>query len=214
MCKALRIRSSKSTAFHPQSDGQTERINQVLEAYLRNFINYDQNDWVELLPLAEFAYNNASVKSTKLSSFYANYGFHPNTNWSTHMDVKNPASSIYTHWLHAIHAFTQESLRQTHLTMSRYFDQTKLKGPQFKIGNKVMLGVRNIKTKRPMKKLAPKSYGPFEVTRVGTRTCTLDLKGRWSIHPTFHVSLLEPYQVSNRPDCHQALPVEDDIQGE
>ena len=44
-----------STAYHPQTDGQTERTNQVLEGYLRNFVNYDQNDWHQLLPLAEYA---------------------------------------------------------------------------------------------------------------------------------------------------------------
>ena len=59
LCKSLNIKRRMSTAYHPQTDGQTERTNQVLEGYLRNFVNYDQNDWYQLLPLAEHASNNS-----------------------------------------------------------------------------------------------------------------------------------------------------------
>ena len=59
LCKSLNIKRRMSTAYHPQTDGQTERTNQVLEGYLRNFVNYDQNDWYQLLPLAEHTYNNS-----------------------------------------------------------------------------------------------------------------------------------------------------------
>ena len=66
-----------STAYHPQTNGQTERTNQTLEQYLRCYVNYQQNNWVELLPIAQFAYNN-STAVTNISPFYANYGKHPN----------------------------------------------------------------------------------------------------------------------------------------
>ena len=58
LCKSLNIKRRMSTAYHPQTDKQTERTNQVLEGYLRNFVNYDRNVWCQLLPLAEHAYNN------------------------------------------------------------------------------------------------------------------------------------------------------------
>jgi len=79
----LGIRKSMSTAFHPESDGQTERINQVIESYLRSYCNYEQNDWASMLAMAEYAYNNSKHSSTKISPFYANYGFEPRTNWPT-----------------------------------------------------------------------------------------------------------------------------------
>jgi len=79
LCKALGIKRRISTAYHPQTDGQTERNNQVLEGYLRNFVNYDQDDWDEMLPLAEHAYNNSKASAHKLTPFLANYGFHPQT---------------------------------------------------------------------------------------------------------------------------------------
>ncbi len=80
------IRQRLSTAYHPQTNGQTERVNQILEQYLRTYCNYQQDDWVELLPLASFAYNNAEQATTKTTPFYASYGYHPVADC-------NPASS-------------------------------------------------------------------------------------------------------------------------
>jgi len=70
----LGIDSKLSTAFHPQTDGQTERMNQELEQYLRMFIDYRQEQWPEWLGTAEFAYNNKVQTSTKVSPFKANAG--------------------------------------------------------------------------------------------------------------------------------------------
>jgi len=66
-----------STGFHPQTDGQTECQNQTMEQYLRDFCNYQQDNWVELLPLAEFAYNNSVYGSTRMTPFWALYQRHP-----------------------------------------------------------------------------------------------------------------------------------------
>jgi transposase InsO family protein len=69
VCSHLSINHRLSTAFHPQTDGQTERQNQTMEQYLRAFSNYEQDNWVELLPLAEFAYNNSVHHSTQMTPF-------------------------------------------------------------------------------------------------------------------------------------------------
>jgi len=79
LCKMLRVKGRMSTAYHPQTDGQTERTNQVLEGYLRTFVNYDLNDWYQLLPLAEPAYNNSATNAHKMTPFFANNGFYPQT---------------------------------------------------------------------------------------------------------------------------------------
>ena len=71
------IRANRSTEFHPQTDGQTERLNSVLEQYLRIYTDYQQSDWANLLPLAKFSYNNSKHFATTLSPFFANHGFHP-----------------------------------------------------------------------------------------------------------------------------------------
>jgi hypothetical protein len=66
-----------SSAHHPQTDGSTEVVNQVVEQYLRIYCSYHQDDWVSLLPLAEFTYNNSVTAQTQTTPFHANYSFHP-----------------------------------------------------------------------------------------------------------------------------------------
>jgi hypothetical protein len=73
----LDIKSALSTAYHPEMDGQTERVNQILEQYLRCYVNYLQDNWSELLLLAEFAYNNTPQDSIGMTPFFANKGYHP-----------------------------------------------------------------------------------------------------------------------------------------
>ena len=90
----LGMQRSLSTAYHPQTDGQTERINQVIEAHLRSYSNYEQNDWASMLAMVEYAYNNSKHSSTKISPFYANYGFEPRLNWPTEIHFQNPASEL------------------------------------------------------------------------------------------------------------------------
>jgi len=77
LCKLRGVKRGMSTVYHPQTDRQTERTNQVLEGYLPTFVNHDQNDWYQLLPLAEHAYNNSATNVDKMTPFCANYGFHP-----------------------------------------------------------------------------------------------------------------------------------------
>ena len=91
------VRLRKSTAFHPQTDGKTKRVNQSLKQYLRQYCNYEQDDWYDLLPLAEYAYDNSATRATQMSLFFTNHGFHPRTNWPVEKESKNPASRNYTH---------------------------------------------------------------------------------------------------------------------
>jgi transposase InsO family protein len=75
--KLLQVEGNLSTAYHPQMDGQTERVNWEVKKYLRTFINYRQDDWADWLPLAEFAYNNAIHEATGQTPFFLNKGRHP-----------------------------------------------------------------------------------------------------------------------------------------
>src|SRR6266480_6873095 len=79
--KKLDVHLNMSIAFHPQTDSQSEALNQVLEQYLWIFCTYHQDDWVKLLPFAEFLYNNFISTSTKMIPFYAIYGQHPRSVW-------------------------------------------------------------------------------------------------------------------------------------
>ena len=76
--KALQMELHYTSGYHPEVDGQTECANQTLEQYIRIYMSYQQDDWAPLLPIAEFAYNNAPNDSTGISPFFTNKGYHPN----------------------------------------------------------------------------------------------------------------------------------------
>ena len=120
LCKSLGIKQRMLTAYHPQTDGQTERTNQVLEGYLRNFVNYDQNNWHQLLPLAEYAYNNSKASAHKLTPFFANYGFHTQTEWMKERETQNPGATMYTDWMKTIQENVRATLEQTREAMKKY----------------------------------------------------------------------------------------------
>ena len=84
----LGIQTKLSTAYHPQTDGQTERMNQELEQYLRMFVNYRQTDWPKWLAIAKFSHNNKFHLATRMSPFFANYGYHPRMGVEPRREVK------------------------------------------------------------------------------------------------------------------------------
>src|SRR5882762_7684860 len=77
LCHLLHIKWNLSTTCHPDPHCQTERLNQILEQYLQIYVNYDQDNWYDLLPLAEFPYNNTPHSATNLTPFFTNKGYHP-----------------------------------------------------------------------------------------------------------------------------------------
>ena len=89
LCYFLGIKRKLSTAFHPQTDGQTEKQNSTIEAYLRAFVNFEQNDWAQLLLMAEFPYNNAKNASTGYTSFELNCGYHPSVSYEEDLDSRS-----------------------------------------------------------------------------------------------------------------------------
>jgi transposase InsO family protein len=210
------IRSRMSTAFHPQTDGQTERVNQTIEAYLRAFVNHEQDNWVSLLPMAEFAYNNSTTTATGLSPFYANYGFHPMASNPSGIGPLHPASTAYAHWMHTIQDEAAKALEATQERMHRYTDPHRKNPPPYQIGDLVMLDGKNLQTRRPSRKLDHKKHGPFQVEKIVSPVAVkLTLPRKWRIHDVFHVALVEPYRTgSNRtaPDPSRILREADDIE--
>jgi transposase InsO family protein len=182
-----------STAFRPQTDGQTERMNQVLEQYLRCYINYEQNNWVEKLPIAQFAYNTAHNESTKLTPAYANFGFTPDA-YHDKRDPKtiNPAAILKADDLKNLHEEMKKELEHVRQRMKRYYNVKKVEGPTFKEGDMVYLSTKNITTKRPSHKLDYKYIGPYKVKRqVKKDVYDLDLPPKVRLHPVYHISFLE-----------------------
>ncbi|KAI0994621.1 hypothetical protein K3495_g13560 [Podosphaera aphanis] len=172
LCKHLGIQARMSTAFHPETNGQTERFNAVMEQYLRSYISYQQDDWVQWLPMAEFAANNQVSSSTKVSPFYSNYGYHPRFT----VTIKQTIYQIY---------FKPRCQRICP-------KNEKKPAPRLKVGDLVFLSSKHIRTTRNSQKLDWKKLGPFPVKQIiSPYAYCLDLPKSMKIHPVFHVSLLE-----------------------
>ena len=109
--KALDMRLHFTLGYHPEGDGQTERTNQTLEQYLRVYSNYQQDNWSDLLPLAEFAYNNAPSATTRISPFYANKGYHPNVSIHPERELASRKAQEFTIDLDELHTTLKEQIR-------------------------------------------------------------------------------------------------------
>jgi len=214
--RLLGIRPRMSTAFHLQTDSQTERLNQTIEAYRRAFVGKEQDDWVRFLPMAEFASNNSTTTGNGRSPFYANYGFHPEAIDPASTEPLNPASQVYAHWMRTVNDESRKGLEEAQERMHRYTDPARKEPPPYQVGDLVMLNGRNIKTRRPSKKLDHKNHGPFQIEKiVSPLAVRLTLPRKWKIHNVFHVSLLEPYRTSEHrapPDPAKILREADDIE--
>ena len=197
----LRASTNLSSGHHPQSNGQTERVNQVLEQYLRCYATYDQSNWVRSLPLAEFAYNNADHESIGMSPFLATYGVRPRLSFDQPPPVPLvPSAEARVRALADLHAMLKANLREAQGRHKRNADVLRREAPDLAPGSKVWLHRAHIKTTRPSDKLDYKKLGPYIVKRkVNAVAYELELPPALSIHPVFHVSLLEPYYKSLLP---------------
>jgi hypothetical protein len=189
----LGLNHKLSTAFRPQTDGQTERMNQVLEQYLRCYVNYEQDDWVEKLPSAQLAYNTAYNESTKLTPACANKGFTPDAYHNAREPKSiNPAAIIKSEDLKTLHQEMRTELEFVRNRMNKYYDPKRMKGPSFSEGDMVYLATKNISTKRPSKKLDYKYIGPYKILqKISENNYKLDLPPKVRLHPIVHIALLE-----------------------
>jgi len=157
-------------------------------------VNYQQDDGLALLSQAEFAYNNTAHALTGISSFFANYGFHPRFSLEIPGDSVNPSAEERAKRLGQVQQGLVEKFKLTHEWQKKQTDRRRKDHPNFKVGDKVWLLRKNIATTHPCAKLDYKCLGPFKITKlVGLVACKLELLPQFKIHNVFHVSLLEPY---------------------
>ncbi|QRV85410.1 Retrotransposable element Tf2 protein [Ceratobasidium sp. AG-Ba] len=178
----LGINPKFSTAFHPETDGITERTNQWLEGFLRSFCNYRQDDWVRWLPIAEFCHNNQVNSATGKTAFETIYGLHPR--WDL-IDLEDKVIA------------------------SMEFHRSKENTPkrEYKIGDKVWLVGQNITTRRPSKRLDNKKLGPFVISKkISSHVYCLELPKTMRTHNVFHINLLTPFTEDKDFHRRQARP--------
>ena len=192
LCYFLSIKRRLSTAFHPQTDGQTERQNSTIKAYLRAFVNYEKDNWTRLLPMAEFAYNNAKHASTRYTLFKLNCGYHPRISYEEDVDPRSRSKAVdeLNEELRNLMAVCRENLQHAQELQKRAHDKG-IKPKSYAPGEKVWLNSKYIKTKHN-RKLKAKFFGPFRVFHpTGSQAYKLELLKQWRIYDVFHLSLLE-----------------------
>jgi hypothetical protein len=214
--KALDIRLHFTSGYHPEGDGQTERANQTLEQYLRVYCNYQQDNWSELLPLAEFAYNNAPSATTGVSPFFANKGYHPNISVYPERDMTSSRAQEYAVDLQELHEFLRTEMAHAQKRYQGPADARRLPAPDFKVGDQVFIKAKYFRSTRPSKKLSEKNLGPYPIiAQVGSLSFTLRLPDSMrAVHPVFHVSQLEPATPNIIPNRTQPPPPPIEVDGE
>ena len=188
-----------STSAHPETDGQTERMNRTLEQMLRSYVNYKTNDWDEHLVYCEMAYNNSVQSSTGYSPYYMNYGVHMRlpvhmTNAQVNqMSTNETANQMFTH-MNDILATAKNNLQHAQERQTRNANKHRQQ-VNFQVGDQVLLSTANLKIDDRARKLTSKYIGPFTIkNKISDVVYELELPSSLGrIHPVFHVSRLRTY---------------------
>ena len=209
------IKGSTSTAYHPQTDGQTERVNQELEQYLRAFTDARQSNWADLLPMAEFAHNTHAHSATKQSPFALLYGYDPEFTIAPSPDLSIvPAADRRLEDLRLAQDDAKAALEVAADRMKRYYDRARDEAPTFEVGDRVWLDATNIRMPGA-RKLLPRRLGPYEIEQVvGELNYRLKLPDSMAIHPVFHVSLLTRHEDDPIVGRRQPPPPPVEVEGD
>ena len=210
LCHLMGITQNVSTAYHPRTDGQSERSNQWLEQYLRFWVDHQQTNWHHYLPLAEFAHNSWKNESTRQSPFEVLMGYSPRAK------IFDITSSIPTvalqlrDWKNA-----REEAQKLMIKAQKKWTKGKVLEQRYQAGDQVWLEGRNLRIDWPSTKLAPKRHGPFKIKKVLLPIMyQLELLPQWKIHDVFHVDLLTPYHETDLHGPNFTKPPPDLINGE
>ena len=194
--KMLGIKTKLSTAFHPQTDGQTERMNQEVEQYLRFFIEHRQKDWLEWLAMVEFAINNKVHTATKILPFMANYGKELRMGGDIKKKEKVENATEFVERMKKVQEEVEAALRKTQEEMKRYADRGRKEMEEWRKGDRVLLSTKDLVFKeRPSKKLMERYVGPYVIEEVvSSNAVKLQLPSLMRIHLVVNISWIVHYK--------------------
>jgi hypothetical protein len=200
----MKTKLLKSTSYHPQTDGQTERVNQCLEMYLRCAVHESPKQWKAWLPLAELWYNSTFHTSLGCSPFKALYGYEANLGLGIQLSQQDNGEAVDMLQNREAHlSALKQHLATAQNRMKIQADKGRM-DRQFQIGEQVLLKLQPYAQQsvinRPYPKLAYKFYGPFTVLdKIGKAAYKLALPDESQVHPVFHVSQLKPFTANYTP---------------
>ena len=193
----LGIKSKLSTAFYPQTDRQTERVNQELEQYLRIFIDHRQEQWSDWLGIAEFAYNNKVHSSTKTSPFKANYRQDPRMGFEIRRKGKYKGAEKFVIKMKKVQKEAKVVLGKAQEKMKKYVDRKRTEADKYKVGDLVMLSTKDLKYQmvgKRTEKLTERFVGPYKIKKIVlSNIVELELPSTIKIHSVVNVSRIQRY---------------------
>ena len=209
----LKFDHNLSTAFHPQTDGQTERVNQELEHFLRCYLNFTQDNWVQLLQMANYAYNSNIHWSTGSSPFTTVFGYQPTFFPEVEaIDQGNlPSAQEFLQNRLEEWKIIKDQIRHSQDTMKEYADKKRSQEIEFRPGDYVYVEATNLPTQRPNSKLDFKRHGPLKVIKkISSHAYQIQRPDSWDprIHDVFHVDLLTLAHVDPEKTYPAPPPVE------
>jgi hypothetical protein len=208
-CKVTGINHAPSTAYHPRTDGQSERSNQWLEMAIRFITNQKQRNWAPYLPIVQFAHNNWPLDTTRKSPFFLLMGFNPRADW-VHATSPIPRVTLRLEQLKEARVQARDAMIKAQQSWVKHRDM-----PKYKEGDLVWLEGKNLRINQPTAKLAPRRHGPFKIIQVMSAVnYRLELPTQWSIHPVFHIDLLTPYKETTMHGPNFTWPAPELIDGE
>ena len=167
LCKILKIEALLSTPYNSETDGQTERMNAILEQYLQAYINYLQDDWEAWLHMAEFAANNQASQTTGMSPFFMTYGQDPLWQFDLtamaeleHSLPEEQLAQQVSATMKEIMEHLQADIFRAQHRQQEYTDSKQRLAPAFKVGDKVWFNAQNVTMQRPRRKLDHRRLGP------------------------------------------------------
>jgi hypothetical protein len=187
LAQQLKINQNLSMAFHPQTDGISERKNQWVEQYLRLVTSVSPKDWTHWLAIATVVHNNRKNETTGLSPNQILLGYEPILQSevgtpSNNEAVETRVQTMKEKRVQAIDAINHAARTKQEMTS------------QYKLGEQVWLEATHLKIRHQKTKLKPKQYGPFKIIKeISPMAYQLKLPVAWRIHDVFHTSLLSPY---------------------
>ncbi len=191
--KALEVNISLTSGYHPQSNGQAERLNQELVRFLRSYCSTNQLDWSRYLMWAEYAQNSLRKPATGITPFQCILGYQPLLfPWSgepSNVPAVNDWIQRSEETWNQAHHHLRPAVRRNQAQADRH----RRRNPEYHVRQWVWLSARDLRLHLPCRKLSPRYVGPFQITRQITPVSfELNLPNHYRISPTFHVSLLKP----------------------
>jgi len=172
ICQRRGVKIKLSSAQHPETDGQTEIYNKLVKNYLRHYIDYLQDDWLDYLPDAELAGNSATHSAIGMSAFFANHGYHPRTGFEPPGTYEGRGKAEIEHAdkivarTEEIREHLREHIAWAQSEYQEQADKNRQPHPQYRIGDLVYVDARHFAGERPSKSLGSKNMGPWKITRV------------------------------------------------